>query len=303
MKKLKSTILLIIAAVIWGVTFVAQSDAMEHIEPFTFNAVRFMIGAAVLLPFTKTFSGGKKMKDDFIFRIKDESRRTLVLGCILGTLLCIASSFQQFGIAIGSSVGKAGFVTSFYIVLVPVIGLLFGRKTNLMVVISAVAALVGLYFLCVGENFSIERADSMYLVCAVFFAVHIVIVSIYSPYVNCIKLSCIQFLTASIISAVCMFAFEKPDINAILDAYIPLLYAGVLSCGIAYTLQLIGQRELDPTVASLIMCLESVFSVVAGFFLLDQRLTVTELIGCGIMLAASAVSQLPQRKKKPFAQK
>lgn len=297
MKKLKSTILLIIAAVIWGVTFVAQSDAMEHIEPFTFNAFRFMIGAVVLLPFIKVFSGEKKKDGGSNFKIGNEGRRTLLLGCILGILLCIASSFQQFGIAAGSSVGKAGFVTSFYIVLVPVVGLLFGRKTSLLVVISAAAALVGLYFLCVGENFRIERADSLYLLCAVFFAVHIVVVSVYSPYVNCVKLSCIQFLTASMISAVCMFIFEKPDMDAILRAYIPLLYAGVLSCGIAYTLQIIGQKELDPTAASLIMCLESVFSVIAGFFILNQKLSATELVGCGIMLAASAMSQLPQGKK------
>lgn len=220
----------------------------------------------------------------------------------MGIMLCIASNLQQLGITNGDSVGKAGFITSVYIMLVPVVGLFFKKKTHPLIWLCAVVSAVGLYFLSVDPArgaFNIELSDLAYLGCAVFFAVQIILVSIYSPQVNCIALSCIQFAVAAVFSGIGMLLFETPSFAAILNAAGPLLYAGILSCGIAYTLQVIGQRGIDPAIASLIMCLESVFSVIAGFLLLNQRMTPREILGCGIMFAATVAAQLiPSTQKK-----
>ena len=278
MKKFSCGILLFISALIWGITFVAQSDASAHIEPFTFNFVRFLIGSAVLLPFIPIFGRFEAKKAANSSAIdsapaaheKSSSKKLLIGGILLGIMLCIASNLQQLGITNGDSVGKAGFITSVYIMLVPVVGLFFKKKTHPLIWLCAVVSAVGLYFLSVDPArgaFNIELSDLAYLGCAVFFAVQIILVSIYSPQVNCIAG--------------------------------PLLYAGILSCGIAYTLQVIGQRGIDPAIASLIMCLESVFSVIAGFLLLNQRMTPREILGCGIMFAATVAAQLiPSTQKK-----
>lgn len=304
MKKLKYSLLLLLAAIIWGITFVAQSDAMAYIEPFTFNAVRFAMGSLTLLPFIQFFGKRMAKHENADEEVEKKNRKMLIIGgLICGVLLCIASSFQQFGIALGDSVGKAGFVTSFYIILVPTFGVFLKRRTSLLIWISATIALAGLYLLCVKNDFSLEKADALYLICAIFFAVHIVLISIISPHVNGVMLSCIQFAVASVVSAICMFVFEKPNMSAIIDAIVPLAYAGVLSCGVAYTLQIIGQRELDSTVASLIMSLESAASVVAGWLILNQTLSERETIGCLIMLAATVLAQLPSKKSKVAVRK
>lgn len=217
-------------------------------------------------------------------------------------MLCIASNLQQLGITNGDSVGKAGFITSVYIMLVPVVGLFFRKKTHPLIWLCTVVSAVGLYFLSVDPArgaFNIEFSDLAYLGCAVFFAVQIILVSIYSPQVNCIALSCIQFAVSAVFSGIGMLFFETPSFAAILNAAGPLLYAGILSCGIAYTLQVIGQRGIDPAIASMIMCLESVFSVIAGFLLLNQRMTPREILGCGIMFAATVAAQMiPSTQKK-----
>lgn len=310
MKKLICGILLFISALIWGITFVAQSDASAHIEPFTFNFVRFLIGSAVLLPFIPIFGRFEAKKAANSSAIdsapaaheKSSSKKLLVGGVLLGIMLCIASNLQQLGITNGDSVGKAGFITSVYIMLVPVVGLFFRKKTHPLIWLCTVVSAVGLYFLSVDPArgaFNIEFSDLAYLGCAVFFAVQIILVSIYSPQVNCIALSCIQFAVAAVFSGIGMLFFETPSFAAILNAAGPLLYAGILSCGIAYTLQVIGQRGIDPAIASLIMCLESVFSVIAGFLLLNQRMTPREILGCGIMFAATVAAQLiPSTQKK-----
>lgn len=298
MKKLKGSLLLLIAAIIWGATFVAQSDAMEHIGPFTFNFVRFIIGAIVLLPFIpelrKNHSGASLTPPT------GKSKAWVLVGCALcGTALFIAANLQQFGIAIGDSVGKAGFITSIYIILVPIIGVLFKKRTSLRVLISAAIALVGMYFLCIHDRFILDSSDILYIVCAFFFAIHIILISIYAHYISGTALSAIQFTVAALLSCICMFLFEKPNIQSIISAYIPLLYAGVLACGVAYTFQIIGEKELDPSTASLIMSLESVVSVIAGMLILDQMLTTREIIGCIIMLFATILAQLPIKSAKP----
>lgn len=295
MKKLKGSLLLLIAAIIWGATFVAQSDAMEHIDPFTFNFIRFIIGAFVLLPFIPEL---RKKRNKTILHSPPtaKSKAWIIIGCMLcGTALFIAANLQQFGIAIGDSVGKAGFITSLYIILVPIIGVLFKKRASLRVFISAAIALVGMYFLCIHDEFRLASSDILYVVCAFFFAIHIILISIYAPYISGTALSAIQFTVAAFLSCICMLLFEKPNIHSIISAYIPLLYAGVLACGVAYTLQIIGQKELEPSTASLIMSLESVASVIAGMLILNQMLTLREIIGCIIMLFATILAQLPNK--------
>lgn len=292
MKKLRSSLLLLIASIIWGITFIAQSEAMEHIGPFTFNFARSFIGSVVLLPVIRLFGRAEAGAANDID--KKKARKALLVGGILcGIALFAATGLQQFGISLGSSVGKAGFITSFYIILVPIFGLLLKKRTSAIIWISMLIAVVGLYLLCITEGFSIETSDLLYLGCAVFFAIHILIISVYSPLVNGVALSCMQFAVSAVLNGICMLLLEKPSFSDILAAYIPLLYAGVLACGIAYTLQIIGQKDLDPTIASVIMCLESVVSVIAGWLILHQQLSGRETAGCVIMLLATILAQLP----------
>ncbi len=298
MKKLKNSLLLLLAAIIWGATFVAQSDAMAHIGPFTFNFIRFTIGALVLIPFIPELWKRKRNAVSSPLP-RGRSRIWLTAGCIFcGAALFAASNLQQFGIAIGDSVGKAGFITSLYIILVPILGIFFKKRASFLVWLSAGLALVGMYFLCIKQGFALQTSDMLYLACAFFFAIHIILISIYAPYISGTALSAIQFAVAALLSGICMVIFERPNIQAILSAYIPLLYAGVLACGVAYTLQIIGQRELDPTAASLILSLESVVSVIAGMLMLKQMLTLREMIGCIIMLCATILAQLPKKSAK-----
>lgn len=292
MKKLRSSLLLLIASVIWGITFIAQSEAVAHVGPFTFNFARSLIGSLVLLPAIRPF--GRTEKGNAGEIDKKKSLRALLVGGILcGFALCTATNLQQFGISLGSSVGKAGFITSFYIILVPIFGLLLKKRTSVIIWISMMIAVVGLYLLCITEDFSIETSDLLYLGCALFFAIHILIISVYSPRVNGVALSCMQFAVSAVLNGICMLLLEKPSLADILAAYLPLLYAGVLACGVAYTLQIIGQRDLDPAIASVIMCLESVVSVVAGWLILHQQLSPRETAGCVIMLLATILAQLP----------
>ena len=309
MKKLSCGILLFISALIWGITFVAQSDASAHIEPFTFNFVRFLIGSAVLLPFIPIFGRFEAKKAANSSAIdsapaaheKSSSKKLLIGGILLGIMLCIASNLQQLGITNGDSVGKAGFITSVYIMLVPVVGLFFKKKTHPLIWLCAVVSAVGLYFLSVDPArgaFNIELSDLAYLGCAVFFAVQIILVSIYSPQVNCIALSCIQFAVAAVFSGIGMLFFETPSFAAILNAAGPLLYAGILSCGIAYTLQIIAQKNVEPTIACLIMSLESVFSALAGLIILGETMTAIEIFGCVLVFTGVIIAQLPGKKEK-----
>lgn len=301
---LRQSMLLLLTAAIWGVAFVAQSVGMDYVGPFTFNAVRSLLGGIVLIPcivLLKRINAGSK---DTAGAAECESgdpagqRKVLLTGGVAcGVLLCIASNLQQFGIMY-TSVGKSGFITAMYIVLVPVLGIFLKKKAGIKIWCSVAIAVGGLYLLCMTDSgFSIQKGDLLLLLGAVIFSFHILTIDYFSPKVDGVKMSCIQFFTCGILSMVGMFLFEQPQIGAILQAWMPIVYAGVLSCGVAYTLQIVGQKGMNPTVASLILSMESVISVIAGWLILHQKLSGRELLGCVLMFAAIILVQLPERKR------
>lgn len=293
---LRQSLILLLTATIWGVAFVSQSVGMDYVGPFTFNAIRSLLGAAVLVPVI--FLLKKIRKKQGQEEAGREDRKTLLTGGICcGVILAVASSFQQFGIQY-TTVGKAGFITAMYIILVPLFGFFLKKRVGLKVGVSVVIAVAGLYLLCMTETLKPEAGDVRVLLCAVVFSFHIMAVDHFSPLADGVKMSCIQFFTCGILCGVCMFLFEKPQLSMILAAWKPILYAGVLSCGAGYTLQIIGQKGMNPTVASLIMSLESVVSVLAGFVLLHEVLSLRELLGCVLMFAAIVLAQLPEKKRR-----
>lgn len=294
--KIKNALLLLLTASIWGVAFVAQSVGMDYVGPLTFNCVRCLMGGVVLLPCIWFFDRKNKRKEQV--PVIPGARKTLIMGGICcGVALCLASNFQQFGIQY-TTVGKAGFITACYIVIVPVLGLLLGKKCSPVVAGAVVLSLAGLYMLCMnGGELSVNKGDLLMLVCAFLFAVHIMIIDFFSPVVDGVKMSCIQFFVAAIVSGVGMLVMEQPDIHNILAAWLPILYAGALSSGVGYTLQIIGQKGMNPTIASLILSLESVISVLAGMVILDEQLSSREILGCVLMFIAIVLAQLPEKKK------
>ena len=289
-EQIKGSLLLFLAAIIWGVAFVAQSVGMDYVGPFTFNCVRTLIGGIVLIPCIVFLNRGKvKKKTNFT-----EKKRLLLGGICCGIALATGSTLQQFGIMY-TTVGKAGFITAFYIIIVPILGLFLGKKCGLSVWISVVIALAGLYFLCIMDGFSIGKGDIYVFLGAIAFSIHILVIDHFTQFNDGVKMSCIQFFVCGILCFVPMMLFEHPEISVILLAWKPILYAGVMSCGVAYTLQIVGQKNMNPTVASLILSLESVTSVIAGFLVLHQNLSHRELIGCGLMFIAIVLAQLPQK--------
>lgn len=303
-KKMQSNILLLITAFIWGSAFVAQKSGMDYIEPFTFNGIRTLIGGLVLIPVVFIMNKGKSKELEaeqqaLTDEEKAKKKRDLIIGGICcGTALFIASSFQQFGVSY-TTAGKAGFITTLYVVIVPILSILLRKRVRPIMWLCVVLGAIGLYLLCMTDkSFSLAFGDMLVLICAVFFAVHIMTVDYFTTKADGVQLSCIQFLAAGVEGLVCMLIFENPDINAILNCWMPLLYAGVLSCGVGYTFQVIAQKHAEPTVASLIMSLESAFAVVCGALLLHESMTPRELSGCVIIFAAVIISQIPERKKK-----
>ncbi len=293
---LKNSLLLLLTATIWGVAFVAQSVSMDYIGGFTFNAIRNIIGAITLVPVILIFSKQDPAADQNPAD-RQKARKTLITGGICcGILLCLASNFQQFGIKY-TTVGKAGFITACYIIIVPIIGIFLKKKCSPFIWIAVLLSLGGLYLLCIspGEGFSIGKGDTLVLICAVVFSFHILTVDHFSPLVDGVKMSCIQFLVCGILSGIPALIFENPNITNILQAWMPILYAGILSCGVAYTLQIVGQKGMNPTVASLIMSLESCISVIAGWLILGQNLSSREIFGCVLMFGAIVLAQLPQK--------
>lgn len=296
--QLRNSLLLLLAAVIWGVAFVAQSVGMDYVGPFTFNAVRSLIGGIVLIPcifILGKMNGEKEVK--LLPENPDERKNLLLGGTLCGLFLCAASNMQQMGIMY-TTVGKAGFITACYIVLVPIFGMFLGKKTGISVWFSVVLAVIGLYLLCMTDSLTFGKGDLFVLGCAVLFSGHILVIDHFTALADGVRMSCIQFLVSGMISSVLMFLFENPTFNAIWDAKFPILYAGVLSCGVAYTLQIVGQKDMNPTVASLILSLESCISVLAGWLLLQQKLSARELIGCAVMFGAILTAQLPERESK-----
>ena len=304
-KKLQSDIMLLITALIWGSAFVAQK-AGAVLEPFTYNGIRMLIGGLVLIPVIFIFKHINK--DETVDQQKTEAekqaeKRTLLIGGICcGLVLCTASTLQQFGLYFETDAGKAGFITSLYIVIVPVLGLFFGKKVRPLVWFCVALGAIGFYLLTMAGKGSgglaLSTGDLFVLICAVAFSCHILVVDHFSPKCDGIKLSCIQFLTAGIVGIVCMFIFENPVWADIVDCWLPILYCGVVSSGIGYTLQVLGQQHAEPTVASLIMSLESVFSVLFGVLLLGESLTLVEGVGCIVIFVAVIIPQLPSKEER-----
>ncbi|MBP9987918.1 MAG: DMT family transporter [Ruminococcus sp.] len=291
--KIVGPLILVSAAMIWGLSFVAQSDGMKYIGGFTFNAVRSLLGALCLIRII-IFRAKKDPETIKCFTDKKKRKRTAVGILLVGTMLCIGLNLQQFAFA-ETAPGKVGFITALYMLLVPVFSIFLKKKTPFTVWIGVAIALVGLYLLCIGPNGSfgsVGRCDFLAFLGAFAFAFHILLVDKFVKDIDCTILSCGQFVVSAILSAICMVIFEEPEITGILKTSIPLLYTGICSCGIAFTFQLIGQKYTEPTIASMLLCLESVFSVVFSFLILHTQMSIWEYIGCAIMFVGIILAQI-----------
>lgn len=297
-KKTKGNILLLLTAFIWGSAFVAQKAGMEYIQPFTFNGIRCLIGAIFLIPVVLIFAKDDPVPENATAEDKKAHNKALLIGGLCcGIAIFIASSLQQYGL-LYTTAGKSGFITALYVVLVPICGVFLKKKVRPITWFCIAIALVGLYLLCVKKGEALNIGDVITLICSIGFTVHIFVIDYFSPKVNGVKMSCIQFWVAGIISLPMAFIFEDIVWSNVLNCAIPLLYAGVLSCGVAYTLQIIAQKDTDPTITSLLMSMESVFAVVTGVVVLHEMMTLRELIGCAAMFAAIIIVQLPSKEER-----
>ena len=282
---------LVLAALVWGLGFVSQSVGANYLGAFAFNALRFPLAFIVLIPLLLIRK--KTNKSEYT---KDK-KTALAGGILCGIMLFLASTFQQLAMTDSSS-GKAGFLTAFYIVLVPIFGLFIKKRTNLFIWLAVVLALIGLFFLCIKDSFQLSSSDISLFICAALYAIHILIIDHFSPMVDSVLLSWIQFAVTSICSLICMLIFEgAPSLSNISAAAIPILYAGIMSCGIGYTLQILGQNNVNPAIASVLLSLESCISAIAGALILGQLLSLRELVGCIFMFAAVLITQINPTKK------
>lgn len=298
---IKSITFLFLTALIWGMSFVTQSMGNDYMQPFTFSAARNFLGFLVLLPLAafkiqRSYSEYKRNNNNYA---KIPLKATAVGGIYCGLALTAASLFQQYGVKY-TTVGKAGFITALYIIITPILGIFIGKKCSWTVWTGAAAACIGMYFLCMTESFSLSLGDGLTLVCAVIFAIHILIIDHFSPKTDGVVLSCIQFFVCFIISLVLALIFDKPSFEQIWDGIIPVLFAGIMSSGVGYTLQILGQKNFNPTAAALILSLESVISAVSGyiayelgFLSTDQTLSALQIMGCVIVFSAVIFVQLP----------
>lgn len=309
-KQIRNSLLLLLTATIWGTAFVAQSVGMEYVEAFTFTFARSIVGGLVLIPciwFLRWLKGRENRTSELGSITSDDvmgTNRPLVTkiewigGICCGLALCAASNFQQIGMKY-TTVGKAGFITALYVVIVPILGLFFKKRVSFVVWISVVLSVIGLYLLCMTEgSLTLAYGDLLVLICAILFSIHIMVIDHFSPQGDGVVMSCIQFFVCGIVSGIIMLFVETPTIENIMAAAMPILYAGVLSSGVAYTLQIVGQKDMNPTVASLILCLESVVSALAGWAILHEALTTRELFGCVLMFVAIVLAQVPMPGKK-----
>ncbi len=289
--KIKGILSILIATVIWGSTFVAQSVGMDHIGPFTFLGVRNFVAVIFLMLVVAAFE---------IPTIRDywekwKNKTLWISGILCGVALFVAAALQQIGM-VYTDAGKAGFLTAMYIVLVPIIGVFLGKKPSFMAVISVVIAVVGLYLLsCVGVTV-INIGDLLLIACALAFAVQITLIDRWVGKVDVLRLNCVQSLVVAVLSGICMLSFEEPSVTNILNCWMPIGYAAILSTGVAYSLQIVGQKHLETTPASLLMSLESVFAVISGWIVLNERMTPAEYTGCALVFAAVILSQVPTKK-------
>jgi len=294
--KTRANLLLLLTAMIWGCAFVAQDVAADVLKPMSFNGSRMLLAALTLVPLV-CFTDRRAVRSGtgMAWKQMDKAqRKTLVVGGLCcGVMLALGSIFQQIGLTLGTGAGKAGFITALYIVLVPLTGLFIGKKLGKLVWIAVVLSVIGLYLLCMTGSFTLDPGDGMLIICAACFCGHILVVDYFSRRTECIKMSCIQFFTTTVICLAGAFLFEKPTWEAVRICAIPLIYAGVFSGGVGYTLQILAQRDAEPTIASLLMSLESVFAVLAGWVLLGDALSLRELAGCVMMMGGIVLAQLP----------
>lgn len=292
-KSIAASLLLTLAAFIWGTAFVAQSKGLEQIGNFTFQAYRSYLAVIVLLPVSvymykkdnKNITAEQSQNGTFF------SKRLVLGGVLCGVAVCLASIVQQYGIML-SGVGKSGFLTTLYILIVPLLGLFFKQKIKPVLWVCIAIALCGMYFLCVGDVGGISVGDLLLILCAFLFAVQIIIIDRFVVEVDPVRLSLVQFAVSAVISTVLMFVFEQPSAAALKNAWFSVFYAGVLSSGVAFTLQIVAQKDLNPTVASLIMSLESVFAAIAGA-VFGERMSVGEVFGCALVFISIILAQLP----------
>jgi len=289
---MKHLLLLFLAAIIWGFAFVAQKAGMEHIGPFAFNGIRFALGALSLIPllfFQKQLFRTSTKHTNTRFTIKG--------GIILGVVLFVAAALQQVGI-VKATAGNAGFITSLYIIIVPFLGIFLKHKISKEVWIGAILAAVGLYFLSINQQFRMAPGDGLVLISAFFWAMHIIFIGHYAPRTNVLLLSVVQFSVSAVLNLLVAFVFEEVQWNMISDALYPILYGGIMSIGVAYTLQAIGQRDVAPSKAAIILSLESIFAILGGWLLLSETLTFRKGMGALIMLSGLIISQIKISRKK-----
>ena len=283
--KIKSTSLLFLTAIIWGFAFVAQRVGADYVGAFTFNGVRFLLGAISLIPVILIFEKEKFDKNKF--------KNTIITGILAGVILFIASSLQQFGIVFTGSAGKAGFLTGLYIVLVPLIRFVMGKKTSILTFFGAVFAVVGLFFLCMtGDKITFGIGDIVLIIGAVFWAAHILVIDKFVNLVSALKFSMVQFLTCGILGIIFALFTETIEVSAIKQAGIPILYGGLMSVGVAYTCQILGQKKADPTFASIIFSTESVFSAIGGALILHEMMSGRGYLGCVLIFIGIILSQI-----------
>ncbi len=299
--KIKGNLMLLLTAFVWGLSFIAQSKGVEQLSPVSFNGIRSILGGVVLLPVIYLLDQAKEKNGTPPQKIN----KTLIIGGIVcGTFLCLASTLQSMGM-VYTSPGKAGFITALYMVIVPIIGLFTGKKLRLAMIIAVLVAVCGMYMMCIDESLSINKGDIMIFICAFLFSGHILVIDYFSPKVDGVKLACLQFFVCGILNLTYMFIFESLDTQAVMNSIPAIAYAGIMSCGVAYTLQIVGQKYTDPTSASILMSLESVFAtlstvvlVALGWNLTGGQMNLKEILGCVLMFVAILIVQLPEKQKK-----
>ena len=292
--RVRQNVLPVLAALIWGTAFVAQSVGADYVEPFTFNAARSAIAFVFLLILCLV---RRRMQKGIVESATKSWKDLAVGGLCCGVALTVATNLQQKGLETTTS-GKAGFITSLYIVIVPIVGIFMKKKAPRTLLISVPLAVAGLYCLCITEDFSVTEGDFYVFLCAICFSAHILVIDHFTQKVDGVELSCAQFLVVTVLSSVGIIVSESPSLEAVGMCIWPILYVGVFSSGVAYTLQILAQKDSNPTVVSLLLSLESVFATLAGAIILHDQMSGKEYLGCVLMLVAVVLAQLPEREKK-----
>lgn len=288
-KVLKANLLLLTTAMIWGAAFVAQRVGMDYVGPMTFNGVRFALGALALLPFAASRAGAPEKPLS--------TRGALIASVVAGGALFLGSTFQQWGI-VYTTAGKAGFITGLYVVIVPLLGLLFRQRPGWSSWLGAAMAVTGLYLLSIKGGFAMQYGDFLVFISAFFWSAHVLAVGRFTPFMNPARFACAQYVVCSVLSLIAAFILEEPSIKGITDATIPILYGGLMSVGVAYTLQVFAQRDAKPAHAAIILSLEGAFAALAGWIMLGEELSTRGLVGCALMLAGMLAAQIPSGEAK-----